>query len=243
MNGAMRIVNFHGIGAAQRVLERGEARYWLDEGRFRDMLDRIAAHAERGLLRLTFDDGNISDLAIAAPEVKGRGMRATFFVLAGRIGQPGSLSGADIRELLAMGMEIGNHGSGADIRELLAMGMEIGNHGFDHVDWTSLSPRRLEQQLRCSRAAIEDVAGAAVRVAAMPFGRYNAAVIRALSAAGYAEVYSSDGGSAAPAAFVKPRKTVVADMSDMEVDAMLAGRLPWPRRARRWVSMTVKHAL
>ncbi len=224
MNGAMRIVNFHGIGAAQRVLERGEARYWLDEGRFRDMLDRIAAHAERGLLRLTFDDGNISDLAIAAPEVKGRGMRATFFVLAGRIGQPSSLSGADIRELLAMGME-------------------IGNHGFDHVDWTSLSPRRLEQQLRCSRAAIEDVAGAAVRVAAMPFGRYNAAVIRALSAAGYAEVYSSDGGSAAPAAFVKPRKTVVADMSDMEVDAMLAGRLPWPRRARRWVSMTVKHAL
>ena len=219
----MRIVNFHGIGAARRMLEPGEARYWLDEQRFCAMLDRIAAHAERGLLRLTFDDGNISDLAIAAPELDKRGLRAAFFVLAGRIGRPGSLAGADIRELLAMGME-------------------IGSHGFDHVDWTGLSPRRLEQQLRGSRQVIEDVAGVAVRAAAIPFGRYNAAVIRALRAAGYSQAYSSDGGDASALAYPRPRRTIVSDMSAIEAEAVLAGRMPWPRRAGRWVSMAAKHA-
>lgn len=55
-----------------------------------DWLPRVSADM-RILIELTFDDGNASDLTIAAPALQARGLAASFFVCASRIGQAGDL--------------------------------------------------------------------------------------------------------------------------------------------------------
>ena len=46
---------------------------------------------------ITFDDGNVSDLTIALPELLKNGLRAEFFVCAGRLNDPNYLDEAGIR--------------------------------------------------------------------------------------------------------------------------------------------------
>ena len=87
------------------------------------------------ILAITFDDGNMSDLAIAAPELEARGLKATFFVLTGRLGQVGSLGWADV---------------GA----LQARGMQIGSHGIDHRDLTAINPMELRNEMVRSKQTL-----------------------------------------------------------------------------------------
>lgn len=220
-NPQIPIVNFHGIGDPGRPLDQGEDRFWIGEARFRDILDRIVARGDGQSVAITFDDGNLSDFAIAAPELQRRKLGATFFVLAGRIGQGGSLDRQEIRELSAAGME-------------------IGSHGMDHVDWTGLSAGALWRELAMSMAVLEDIVGAPVRKAAIPFGRYNAAVRRALREAGYLQAFSSDGGRARPGDFPAARTSVTCAMSDNAIEAVLSGRTSLPRAMRRWAGRRLK---
>ena len=217
----MRILNFHGIGTPERNLEPGEERYWISSAEFTAILDRIAAHPDRHDIRITFDDGNTSDLSIAVPELRKRGLKARFFILAGRLGQAGSLNAHDVRDL---------------IREQ----MDIGSHGVAHTDWTRLSPKALGEELRTSMAALTEIASLRVRSAAIPFGRYNASVVRALRETGYISAFSSDGGAAGSTDFPMPRTSIVAGMTDAAVSNILSGRLTASRRLRRWAGMAVK---
>jgi peptidoglycan/xylan/chitin deacetylase (PgdA/CDA1 family) len=216
-----RIINFHGIGEPARELEPGEADYWLDLDRFCEVLDRIARHRDRELLSITFDDGNISDLLLAAPQLGRRGLDADFFVLTGRIGKAGSL-GAD------------------DIRALIGMGMRVGSHGINHCDWSRLPASDLENELAASKTILEAICGCTVRSAAIPFGRYNTAVVSRLRSAGYEAAYSSDKGSADPASFLKPRTSVRQDMTDSMLEGILSGQMPVWSRMRRAAAMTLK---
>ena len=217
----LRVLNFHGIGAPGRTLEPGEADYWISVDRFRNVLDRIVNHPNRDRLSITFDDSNISDLVIAAPELQRRGLGAEFFVLTGRIGKPGSL---DVE----------------DIRALMSAGMRIGSHGVDHRDWSSLSARELYDELNSSKAVLEGICGCSVRSAGIPFGRYNASVLGALRKAGYAAAYSSDGGSMMTSAFLRPRTSIRQDTTDLALDAILSGREPPWKRLRRLVSTKIR---
>jgi peptidoglycan/xylan/chitin deacetylase (PgdA/CDA1 family) len=216
-----RIVNFHGIGVPARELEPGEADFWVSLHRFRSILDRIVSHPDRELVSITFDDGNISDLAIAAPELLRRGLNAEIFVLTGRLGQSGSL-GVD------------------DIAQLLRLGMRIGNHGDAHSDWTKLSAKQLDTELVASKARLEDICSTPVRSAAIPFGRYNGAVLNALRKAGYDAVYSSDGGCVDTLSFPSPRTSIRRDMSDAALDKILAGHLQPMRLLRRNAAVAMK---
>ncbi|MBZ9993090.1 polysaccharide deacetylase family protein [Mesorhizobium sp. BH1-1-4] len=216
-----RIVNFHGIGVPARELEPGEASYWVSLHRFRDILDRIVCHPDRALVSITFDDGNISDLATAAPELVGRGLDAEIFVLTGRLGQRGSLS-VD------------------DIAHLLRLGMRIGNHGYAHSDWTKLTSKQLDAELVASKARLEEICGVPIHSAAIPFGRYNSAVLRALRRAGYDAVYSSDGGCVDTLSYPRPRTSIRQDMSDTALDNILSGQLQPTQLLRRNAAMAVK---
>jgi peptidoglycan/xylan/chitin deacetylase (PgdA/CDA1 family) len=217
----LRVLNFHGIGTPHRVLDPLEDVYWIDIDRFRYVLDRIAVHSDRERLFITFDDSNISDFLIAVPELQRRGLSAKFFVLTGRIGDPGSL-GAE------------------DIRALLQMGMRIGSHGIAHRDWTSLSARELNNELNGSKATLERICGEPVRCAAIPFGRYNAAVLAALQKAGYVAAYSSDGGCMQTTAFLRPRTSIRHDTLDGELTEILSGKMSNLRWLRRAAAMAIK---
>lgn len=217
------IVNFHGIGRPQRPLEPGEAPYWLLEPQFADALSRIAAaRTEPGLdVSITFDDSNASDFEIAAPQLERFGLTATFFVLTGRLTSPGSLSAAQVRALHA-----GGH--------------TIGCHGIHHVDWRNCDDAMLTCEVDDAKARLEDIIGAAVTDAAVPFGHYNARVLRALWNSGYAHVFTSDGGTALPRAWLQPRTSLRFDTTTDALDALIRGHDSVLHRARRTASMAWK---
>jgi peptidoglycan/xylan/chitin deacetylase (PgdA/CDA1 family) len=215
------ILNFHGIGKPARPLEPGEAEYWISEDRFRDVLDRMAGHHGRERLLITFDDGNLSDLAIAAPELLRRGLTAEFFVLTGRLGAPGSLQPGDIRLLKGMGMR-------------------IGSHGISHRAWTGMTASELDDELRRSKEVLEAICRAPIRSAAIPFGRYNASVLAASRKAGYESAYSSDGGGMGTSGFLRPRTSIRHDTDDAALECILSGRMSAWNRLRRAAAMTIK---
>lgn len=215
----MIALNFHGIGDPRRNLETDEAPYWVSPQQFEQVLAQVAK-APAGF-RITFDDGNLSDHDIALPALADHGLRARFFVLTGRIGEVGSLDKAHIRALSEAGMT-------------------IGSHGIAHTAWPTLGDEDLAQELRTSRARLEDICGHEITEAGIPFGRYDARVLRALRAAGYTTAWSSDGGSFRPQAFLRPRTSLRGDMSDTDMQAILSNRMPPLRRLRRTVRMIQK---
>jgi peptidoglycan/xylan/chitin deacetylase (PgdA/CDA1 family) len=179
-------LTFHGIGDPDRDLGPGERDVWVSEQEFTAILDSVRDRAD---VRLSFDDGNASDVRYALPELRRRGLRATFFVVAGRLGKPGFL-GAE------------------DVRALVAAGMSIGCHGMAHRPWRKLDADEERDEMLVAREMIERVVGCPVREAACPFGAYDRRVLRALRRFGYGRVYTSDGGIAEPAGWLQPRNSV-----------------------------------
>ncbi|HEY8472303.1 MAG TPA: polysaccharide deacetylase family protein [Natronosporangium sp.] len=177
---------FHGIGTPRRELEPGEAPYWVTEPRFLEILDEVATWPRT---RLSFDDGNASDVEIALPALLERGLRADFFVLAGRLGKPGSLSEADLRELT-------RHGMG------------IGSHGMAHRSWRGLDPAGRREEFVEARERLAAAAGVPVDTAACPLGRYDRRVLAELRRLGYTRVYTSDRRPARPDGWLQPRHSV-----------------------------------
>lgn len=203
-------VCFHGIGTPRRPLEPGEQRYWLERGRFLALLDDLATR--RGV-RISFDDGNASDIEVALPALIERGLRADFFVLAGRLGQPGSLGPEDVRELR-------RHGMG------------IGNHGMSHRPWRGMDPATRRQELVVARERLAEAGGAPVETAACPLGRYDRRLLADLRRLGYARVFTSDRRGAGRDSWLQPRYSVrAADTPESFRAAAL--RPPGPARRAR----------
>jgi peptidoglycan/xylan/chitin deacetylase (PgdA/CDA1 family) len=181
------ILTFHGLGCSKRQLPVGEENYWLEPTFFEAILERARDWAD---VRITFDDSNSSDVEIALPALLKRNLRGTFFVVSGRLGKPSFLTSEDVRELAR-----------AD--------MSIGSHGTQHRPWRQLGATDLDEELNLSRQRLEQVLGAAVTEAACPFGSYDRRVIRALRAAGYSQVYTSDGGRTQAADWMLPRNSIL----------------------------------
>ena len=209
-------VTFHGIGDPGRRLEPGEAAVWIDTDELLASLDAIG---DRQDVRITFDDGNRSDVDLALPALLERGLTATFFVLAGRLGEP---------EYLAED----------DISRLQQSGMSIGSHGMDHLDWRSLDSAALRRELADSRLILERITGRAITEASVPFGSYDRRVLSAArSIGGYRHIYTSDGGAAPRDSWLQARNTVHAS----DPCAALASARPlvelsggMKRFAKRW---------
>ena len=166
------VLNFHGVGDPCRPMEPGESDVWLSKKRFTQILD---ISADRDDVLITFDDANSSDLGIAAQELEKRGQTATFFILTGKLGSRGYLSSDEVQELFARGHK-------------------IGSHGCHHVDWRSISRTTLQEEIRGSRAALEDLLQATVSEYAIPFGSYDRRVLKELKAQSPSRMYTSDGG-------------------------------------------------
>lgn len=164
----------------------GEELVWLDQQQFTSALDAVVGRSD---VRITFDDGNASDIEHALPELQRRGLTATFFVVAGRLGVPGFLD------------EEG-------VRELAAAGMDIGCHGMRHRPWRRLDERALCEEVVYARRALEQVVDRPVSEAACPFGSYDRRVLRFLRRHGYRRAYTSDAGAARPGDWVQARNTV-----------------------------------
>lgn len=217
------IVILHGIGTPKRGLEPGEAVFWLSRERFCRTLDRIAEMGPTAP-QITFDDGNASDIEIALPELQARGLKATFFLLAGRLGQPGSLSEADVTTLARAGHRIGLHGA-------------------DHVDWRRLDAAGRACEFGAAREKLQALSGQPVDEAAAPFGFYDRQVVQDLRDAGFAALYTSDRGRAGSADFIRPRNCLEGAMSDAALEDMLCGRVRPVRALRRALGVARRRLL
>ena len=125
---------------------------------------------------ITFDDGYTDNLA-ACEELQKRGMRASWFIVSGSVGQPPRWpeDGRPANRLL----------NADELREMQANGMEIGSHTVSHVRLTGLDEVQLMQELTYSRAALEDLLGNAVSSFAYPYGDWDARCAEAVRQAGY----------------------------------------------------------
>lgn len=214
---------FHGIGEPARPLEPGESAYWISRPLFCDILDRVVDMGRTGP-EITFDDGNMSDIEIALPELEKRGLRGSFFLLTGRLDQPGSLRRADVRSLAANGQT-------------------IGLHGHDHRDWRRLDGPGRDQEYRQARALLSELAQSDIRLAAAPFGHYDRNVVSALAREGFDALYTSDWGRFSTARFVRPRNCLDNRMTPARIDRALHGSIPMARHPRRLAGLIRKRLL
>ena len=115
----MAILTYHRIIEERKT--EGDKRhqdwnfYDLPMRRFQQQMKKAAAHVsayEAGAsiphLELTFDDGTQDHLTVADVLAK-FGLSGIFFIITGRIGEPGYLSQTDLRTLLQLGHRFGSH--------------------------------------------------------------------------------------------------------------------------------------
>jgi peptidoglycan/xylan/chitin deacetylase (PgdA/CDA1 family) len=208
----------HGIGTPTRDLDKGEEDVWITVAQFEEVLDTVPGRRD---VRLTFDDGNASDLEIALPHLVKRGLTAQFFVAAGLLGRPGRLD----RD---------------GVRELVRSGMAIGSHGWAHSDWRRLAPGQEREELVDSQRVLAELAGRPVREVSVPFGSYDRHVLRRLRAAGVTRVYTSDGGRARPDTWLQARTSLRSTLDSAWISQVVDGVPSVPRRARQVAARTFK---
>ena len=152
--------------------------YVLEAGSFErqvDLFARMRKSKSCGVWpEITFDDGHISNIDLAAPRLRSRGMTARFFITVGWTGT----------KLGYMGW--------AELRSLHEAGHSIGAHGWTHKLLTHCSDAELQTELTKSRLTLEDKLGTSITTMSLPGGRANRRVLAACAEAGYTQVYTSE---------------------------------------------------
>lgn len=216
----MVILAIGGVGRPVRALDPGENETWVTVEQLERVLDAVTGRED---VRLTFDDGNSSDVEIALPRLVERDLTAEFFPLAGRIGQRGYL---DARGL----------------RELVEAGMSIGSHGWEHHDWRRLDDRLARRELEVAPKLLAELSGEPVQVYAPPFGAYDRRLLSRLRRSGATRVYTTEGGTASRDGWLQPRIELRHDVDQEWIDGVLGERDGLYRRAGRFVSRVARLA-
>jgi peptidoglycan/xylan/chitin deacetylase (PgdA/CDA1 family) len=125
---------------------------------------------------ISVDDGYVDDVRTILPDLERLHMVATFFVITGRMTEPGFLS-AD------------------QIRELDRAGMDVGDHTAHHLDLPQLTQAELQGEIGGSKHVLESVVGHPVYYFAYPFGAFDDRVVQEVRAAGFSMAYTTAGGT------------------------------------------------
>ena len=176
-----RVMMYHAIGT--RALGDTLGLFSLPQERFRQHMTLLAGWAQGRAVAfdadatsgtgcrvaITFDDGYLDNLVVAAPILCELGLPFTVFVTSEfvRNGKSGFLTPADLRTLAGL------------------PGAQIGAHGANHVALTQCDDATLRNELTSSRQYLEDLLGSEVRSLAYPYGAADRRVRDAAQAAGY----------------------------------------------------------
>ena len=218
------VIYYHAVDPGQR------ARF----ARQMDDLLRLAKPIPAGLSGLpdspahccavTFDDGFVSVLENALPELELRNIPATFFVPTGCLGCPPAWVKADSparHERVLSAEEL----AGLKDHRLL----RIGSHSISHPNFLKLDPAQARRELEHSKAQLEAILGCKVGLFSFPHGAYDSQTIALARAAGYDCVFTINPSNAFTSAdnFVQGR--VLVDPADwpLEYRLKLLGAYRW----------------
>jgi peptidoglycan/xylan/chitin deacetylase (PgdA/CDA1 family) len=125
---------------------------------------------------LTFDDGYADFAENALPLLTAHGFTATVFVTTGWLDDAGaSAAGRPLDRML----------SWKQVREVAEAGIEIGAHSHSHAQLDQVPTPALRDELRESKALLENETGLPVETLAYPFGYSSARVRAEVAASGY----------------------------------------------------------
>jgi peptidoglycan/xylan/chitin deacetylase (PgdA/CDA1 family) len=175
------VLCYHSIGAgdspltlpaevfrAQVELLAEEGFDFVSFGKLADILARGSLPA-RPTAVLTFDDGFADMHTVVWPSLTELRIPATCFVTTGLMqGEPSVLA----RFAGPAGSSNERFLGPTQVAELASAGCEIGAHTHTHRNLMHLDAEEATEELRRSRAILEEITRAAVRVLAYPFGKY-----------------------------------------------------------------------
>ena len=124
---------------------------------------------------VSVDDGYVDDVTQILPVLKRYGMRATFYVITGRMHEAGFLRPSQIQMLERSGMD-------------------VGAHTRTHANLPALDPATLRSEVDGSRRDLERVLGHPVYWFAYPYGAFNARVVDQVRKAGFLLAVTTRGG-------------------------------------------------
>ncbi|MHA6247659.1 polysaccharide deacetylase family protein [Pontibacter sp. CAU 1760] len=178
------ILCYHQIRDWRSTDSRQAKDYIVPEARFREQIklladsgyhtvlpDQLRAYLTHGAplpakpIMLTFDDTNLDQYTVAAPELEKHGFKGVFFVMTVAIGKPRYMS----REQL---------------KELSDRGHAIGSHTWDHQNVKKISGEQWHTQVEKPKQVLEEITGKPVTYFAYPFGLWNKEVIPELKSRG-----------------------------------------------------------
>ena len=232
MNDRTVFLMYHEIEAAGRALcepEPGYARYAVSEAALRHQLAHLQAVGTSGIsvgqalaadshepaVVITFDDGCETDALIAAPLLAEFGFKATFYVIAGRVGLRGHLSPTQLRELSAAGFE-------------------IGCHSMTHSYLDELNDEQLRVELSEAKDRLEQITHRRIAHFSCPGGRWSRSLARTAAEVGYDSIATSRVGTNTPTTsrFNLARVAIMRDMDSQAFARIIRGEGLTARRAR-----------
>ena len=154
-------------------LSTGElkGRFWVSLDLFKRQLDYLDEHdfaiptlrdignVTGKKVLITLDDGHGSNFA-AAEELSRRGKKGVFYILKDK-----SLGDSEYL-------------TEAQIKEISAMGHEIGVHGKDHKFWTLKGDAQLRSEIAETKSWLEELIGRRIETCSAPGGKIDSRVVR-----------------------------------------------------------------
>ncbi len=241
---AKRIVflMYHELELAGRKLcqsEPGYVRYILPIEAFRSQMSWLKQSGWRGLsvgeallypaepsVCITFDDGCETDLIAAAPVLREFGFNATFYLTAGFLGTPGYLNASQVRELDALGFQ-------------------IGCHSMTHPYLSDLPEPELKREIVDAKLHIETIVGHPIEHFSCPGGRYDQRTLQMARHAGFATVANSQFRANSPATspYELGRVAMLRDLTLEQFSATCRDRGLWKKRLQHQARRGVQRAL
>ena len=124
---------------------------------------------------LTFDDGYEDNWRVVLPMLEERGMKAAFYMVTNKIGQPGYLTWDNL-------FDLERHG------------MEIGGHTANHLPLTTLSPEQQRDELRLSKLMLEWRGLKTIYSFSYPNGAYDDGIVARLEEEKYLTAVTGEAG-------------------------------------------------
>ncbi|HTC64981.1 MAG TPA: polysaccharide deacetylase family protein [Candidatus Saccharimonadales bacterium] len=214
--GTCVVIHYHAVAPEER-------------NRFAAQMDILLLHAKpiaadhneplrpgQNHVAVTFDDGFMSAVENAIPELKQRKIPMAFFIPPGLLGTSPHWPG--------YGLEGGDHETIATaecLRQLPSDLISFGSHTMTHAWLPSLSDEEAKFQISASRAELKKLLNRDIKLFSFPYGALNWRLVELCREAGYERVFSV---SPTPA-FTDPKEFVTGRIAVNPTDWKLEFRL------------------